>query len=260
MSDTSTYLILGGYTFEGFGVPERIPGGGKQHLVVHKLLGGDRIIDALGADDDVIAFQGRFRGPGAMDDAMFMDAMRRSGRPVTLTYWNQTVTVVVSGFSWSFERFFEVPYKLECTVAGNQAQQQTSTPETLDGAVGSDTSLAGTLSAGSDKAAAQVSSISQTYSAIGPLATASDADVATMQDAVSTSTGGLQSIAGAADLPQGPIPGLGGSNAGGGDPGASAADLSAIAQVMNDGSAAQNTLPVVQRMGVNLGNLGSGAP
>ena len=45
-----TQVILGGIVFQDFKIPERINFGGAQRLVVHKLVGGNRTVDALGSD------------------------------------------------------------------------------------------------------------------------------------------------------------------------------------------------------------------
>jgi hypothetical protein len=141
----ATTLIVAGYRFAGFGVPETINGGGAHKLVVHKLPGGTRIIDAMGADDDAISFHGRFRGAGAMNDALLMDAIRRAGKAVSLQYWTLSYTGVVSRFKWDFQRFFEVPYELEFTVISAAQTANTNSPITPDGAIGSDVGLAGTV-------------------------------------------------------------------------------------------------------------------
>jgi hypothetical protein len=138
MAAPSTYLTIAGFTFSGFGVPERINGGGAQQLAVHKLLGGARVIDALGSDDDAIQFEGRFRaadGTDPMTQAAILDQVRRAGRPVELRYWNQAATVVVRSFTWSFQRFHEVPWRIVCEVVRNAAQAAQTPAVTQDSAI-----------------------------------------------------------------------------------------------------------------------------
>lgn len=247
----STYLTLDGYTFTGFGVPERINGGGAHQLVVHKLIGGVRIIDAMGADDDPIQWKGRFRnadGVDAMAQAILMDAIRRSGRPVALTYYNQTATVVVKHFTWSFERFFEVPYTLEVEILAAAGEQRQSPAVTQDGAINSDLGLAATLTAGSPNAASQVAPLSTAYANYGPVLNASPAGMANIVAAGMMTQAGLTTMAGAADVPAGTP----GGTTPGGDPATMAANLMLQQATMNDGAAAQATLPVIQRINQNL--------
>jgi hypothetical protein len=244
---SETYLTLAGYTFSGFGVPEKINGGGKHHLVVHKLIGGQRVIDAMGPDDDEIEFRGRFRGAGAMADAMLMEAIRRAGAPVVLTYYNLTYTVVVSSFKWSFERFFEVPYELQCVVVTSSTAGSGETNPTLPAAVSSDVALAQKTAGGSVKTQAAVAPVATQNSQVN---LGSLTDQQQMQSTVNGSTVRLGQIASPADVPPGPPGGV----VAGGAPGAMATGATTQAQTMTDGAAAQNTLPVMQRASVNLGS------
>jgi hypothetical protein len=249
----TTYLTLGGYTFQGFGVPERINGGGAQRLVVHKMLGGARVIDALGPDDDAIHFQGRFRNAddlNAMGDAMRMDQMRRAGRPVLLTYWNQNIWVVISKFAFSFERFYEVPYQLELEVMQNAAQQNVQPDPTPAAAVSSDATLAQQTAGGS----------TATQAAVQPLQTGSLYPNGQANVNLSSGTPVTQDVANGVAVNLGPIASAGdiqpttpGGITAGGDPATMASGLTTQAGTMTDAAAAQNTLPVVNRMQVNLG-------
>jgi len=244
----NTYLTLGGYTFSDFGVPERINGGGAQKLVVHKLIGGTRVIDAMGDDDDIIRWRGRLRASGAMDNVATLDAMRRAGMPVTLTYWNQSALVVISKFTWEFERFFEVPYEIECTVVSNAAQAAAAAAATPDSAVGGDISLASSTAGGSAAVNAAIAPMGTAYSTYGPISSATATGQATISSTVNGVTVNLGPIAAAADQPAMTPGGI----VAGGDPAAMAASLQTQAQVMTDGAAAQNTLPVVQRINDNI--------
>ena len=253
-----TYLTIGGYTFSGFGVPERINGGGQHHLIVHKLIGGQRIIDAMGPDDDSIKFTGRFRnadGTDAMSQAILLDAMRRAGKPVPLTYWNQTATVVIKHFGWSFERFFEVPYTIECEVVTASGQAGPQAAATQDGAITGDATLNNTLTAGSAAASAAVEGFNAAYSTYGPIANATVAGGGIIMAAGAGAYAGLQSLAGAADVPSGPAGGV----VSGGDPGAMAAQSVQQAQTQTDGAAAQLALPVQQSINQNLNPPGAAA-
>ena len=58
----TTTVTLGGFAFQDFEVPERIPAGGEQMLAIHKLVGGRRVIDAMGRDDAALEWSGYFLG------------------------------------------------------------------------------------------------------------------------------------------------------------------------------------------------------
>jgi len=77
-------LILGGFTFIDYAIPEEVPQGGEHHLVVHKLIGGNRVIDAMGPDDADISWSGRFQGPTATPKANALDPLRRAGAQLPL--------------------------------------------------------------------------------------------------------------------------------------------------------------------------------
>lgn len=110
-------MTLGGVAFSGFAIPEKITGlGGKQRLVMHELMGNNRVIDALGAWDGPMNWQARFRGVSALADARQIDAMRVAGAPVTLSFGDALYSVVISEFTYDVERFYEVPYSIVCEV------------------------------------------------------------------------------------------------------------------------------------------------
>jgi len=250
----SGFLTVGGYAFHGFGLPEVINGGGAHQLIVNKLPGGARVIDAMGADDDVIAFRGRFRnsdGIDAMTDAMLMDAMRRAGKPVSMAYWNQTATVIVSKFKFEFRRFMEVPYELELTVVQSGADAAGTLAATIDAAIGSDLALALKTVAGGAAVAAMFLPVATAFTTAGPLKTATPANVAAANSAMSTTYASASATAQAADI----LLGTPGGTTAGGDPSAMASALTAQAGILGDGAAAQNTLPVIQRMQINANTL-----
>jgi hypothetical protein len=249
-----TYLVVGGYTFTGFGVPERINGGGAQQLKVHTMLGGNRVVDALGPNDDAIRFTGRFREASAMQQVALMDAMRIAGAPVTLTYWNLSYTVVISKFTWSFERFYEVPYELECTVVVDQAQSAPQAAPTLDSSVTQSIRVASQTAGGSTAVNAAIAPISSQYSTYGPLSTATPTGQGQVQSATSNSLTTLYPIASAADIPSAPA----GNVTAGGNPSAMASSLTTQTQTMTDGAAAQNTIPPVQAINSNIMATGGG--
>jgi hypothetical protein len=55
-------VTIGGISLSEWEIPERINFGGKQQVTVHKLIGGNRVIDAMGPDPDDVRWSGRFRG------------------------------------------------------------------------------------------------------------------------------------------------------------------------------------------------------
>lgn len=122
MSDIK--VILDDFTFQDFEVPDQINFGGQQMLKVHKLLGGKRVIDALGSDDDPMEWSGRFRGSDAVSRANTLDTKRRAGKPITLAWGELSFTVIISHFSAIYENPYEVPYTIKVEVVEEQPIQE----------------------------------------------------------------------------------------------------------------------------------------
>jgi hypothetical protein len=132
-------LVLGSVTFQSFEVPPEIGGGGGQALKVHKLLGGDRVIDATGRDEAPLTWSGAFRGANSQARCDALDQIRIQGQPQTLTWADRTYAVVVSEFAWRWQRTYQILYSITCVVvADNSAQLTSSAPSTLDDLVGGD--------------------------------------------------------------------------------------------------------------------------
>jgi hypothetical protein len=109
-------LVLGPVLFQDFEIPQEIPFGGSQSLVVKKLVGGTRVIDAMGRDDMDIEWSGRFRGSLGEARARSLDALRVAGQPLLLTWSTLRFLVVIENFKANFQQTFEVPYSIRCTV------------------------------------------------------------------------------------------------------------------------------------------------
>src|SRR5579872_6570963 len=113
----SVTLTLGGVVFQGFEIPETMPSGGDQMIALHKMPGGNRVIDAMGPDDGVIRWSGRFRGSGAETRALLLDFMRRQGQQQLLSYSLHRYQVVISHFEADFQYGgLEIPYSISCEV------------------------------------------------------------------------------------------------------------------------------------------------
>ncbi len=115
-------INLGSIVFDGFEVPSRVEFGGKQQLIVHRLIGGTRVIDTLGRDDAALTWSGVLSGVEAADRARTLDAMRAAGSPQLLTWNAFCYTVVISQLRLSFCSPWWIPYKIDCAVQQDLAQ------------------------------------------------------------------------------------------------------------------------------------------
>lgn len=135
-------LMLGPVLFQDFEVPERINFGGGQHLAVHHLPGGARVIDALGRDDAEITFAGTFSGPDASARARGLDALRAVGLPQLLSWDVFAYTVVIRDFHADYQAGNWIPFRLSCTVLRDEAAAVVDMPVGLAESLLADIGLA----------------------------------------------------------------------------------------------------------------------
>lgn len=172
----SVALVLGSVTFQSFEVPARITGiGGEQGIVVHQLLGGARVIDALGRDDHPISWSGAFRGANAQARADAIDQIRVAGQAVNLTWADRSYSVIVKEFTVSWERTYQQPYSITCIVVQDNSTAATASTSTLDDLVGGDTAEIDTLtpSVTDPTIAPAIASMESAITAVGTLQGAS---------------------------------------------------------------------------------------
>ena len=140
-------LLLGPISFRDFEVPPSINIGGTQRLVVHRLPGGARVIDALGRDDSDITFSGVFSGPDATLRARLVDEMRVSGLPMPLTWDVFFYSVIIKKFEADYRCGWWVPYHVTCTVVSDEASSAKELVISLEDDVLSDVTTAFTFAA-----------------------------------------------------------------------------------------------------------------
>lgn len=109
-------LQLGDFVFDRQEIPESIPFGGVQRLVRHDLVGGTRIVDAMGGFTEPITWSGWLLGQNALVRARQLDAMRNSGISQVLQWSELSFAVVVQSFKADFQRTYQMPYSITCEV------------------------------------------------------------------------------------------------------------------------------------------------
>lgn len=131
MINTTTLTLntpKGNFVFNSTEVPDQINFGGTQMLNTHKLVGGARIIDALGPDDATITWKGMFLTQDAADRAQFIDYLRRTGLVCTLSWEVFKYTVIVSEFKADFKKKFWIEFSISCQVVRDETQVIASAP------------------------------------------------------------------------------------------------------------------------------------
>lgn len=141
MADTQ--VKLGDFVFTSYEVPERIAFGGEQRLAVHELVGGVRVVDAMGRSDMPLSWSGLMLGQNALARARYLDYLRTSGQVLNLSWSELAYSVIVSSFSADFERRYKIPYRITCTVVADLASPvRAIAPDSFDQAIRADMAAA----------------------------------------------------------------------------------------------------------------------
>jgi hypothetical protein len=134
---SDTTLVLGAFQFGGLEIPEEIRIGGSQRLSVHELVGGVRIVDAMGRSDRALEWSGLLLGSGkdakgnavassAVDRARYLDTLRASGVAQSLVWSAFTYLVVVREFEANYKKAYHIPYRIVCEVIADQTSPITA--------------------------------------------------------------------------------------------------------------------------------------
>lgn len=133
-------LVLGELTFEGLELPERLPFAVGQSLAVQTLIGGARVVDAMGRDDKPLEWSGYFLGANALDRAQYLHTMCAQGQALTLSWDNLNYLVIIESFEPSYEFAYRIPYRISCTVV-----QDNTSPVSVPADSGIDDQMSGDL-------------------------------------------------------------------------------------------------------------------
>lgn len=117
MSDV--ILTLGGVAFQDMEVPEKILFGGQQRVAVQNLIGGGRVVEALGLDDGKISFSGIFSGRDAVSRVQLLDAARALGASLPLVWEGFFYEVVIESFAVEYCRPNWIPFSISCVVVND---------------------------------------------------------------------------------------------------------------------------------------------
>jgi hypothetical protein len=135
-------VTLGGVPFQDFEVPERIAFGGAQRLAVNQLIGGGRVVNALGVDDGEITFAGIFSGSDAAGRVQALDLLRSTGTAVPFIWGEFFYIVVVAQFIVEYAKPWWMPFAVRCVVVTDPVAAVGSAVAPLTDLVSSDISNA----------------------------------------------------------------------------------------------------------------------
>jgi hypothetical protein len=156
-----TVLNLGGMAFDDFEIPGRMLFGGAQQLAMHRLIGGVRVIDAMGRDDAAVRWSGIFSGNDASMRARMLDAMRAAGGALNLAWDAFCYTVIIERLDLDFRNPWWIPYRISCAVVMDKAQNNAvPLPELSDSILGDLTSASAFIDVSAAISATSVSDAS----------------------------------------------------------------------------------------------------
>ncbi|MDE7540748.1 hypothetical protein [Gluconobacter sphaericus] len=204
---SSSPVILGNLVLTGIEVPDTLQIGGRQMLVVHRLPGGGRVVDALGNDPGRLELKGRFLGPDAQMRAQAVERIRMAGQQVAFSAAGLSVQVWIAQFDYVYQAKGAVcSYTLVLERPQDTTTVQTS--RTLSGMLGDDvgSALDSFSSVVSDVSEGVFTAVGQVSSVVGqvmPLATLVGAGgfASKVTDALGTVNGVAQSGMNLATVP-----------------------------------------------------------
>jgi len=252
-------LTLGSFVFQDFEIPQELPFGGAHMLVVKKMVGGDRVIDAMGRDDAEKSWSGRFRGSQAEARARILDQMRIAGQQQILTWSSLRFLVVIDRFESRFSGGpQEILYSISCTVLQDLSAPILAAAPTPDSLIFGDINGAGTLASTINVSAivASVAQVASAANAVAKFSGASPSQVASVQTSIQTAltaTATQQTVQNAAVAPTGSVAGM----VGGGAPAALAASLSGQSAAFGQLAQLYQLQALLGRTSINVANAGS---
>lgn len=185
---TDTVLTLGDFRFVRFEIPESIPFGGDQKLIVHELVGGRRVVDAMGEVPLALEWSGYLIGASALPRALYLDGLRKAGKPLPLRWSELSYTVVVKSFRPDYHLGYRIPYKITCeVVTDDTAPITTITTSSYEQAVADDAAAASALAASlsHNSLTAAVSAVTGALGKINSLAAAARSEIAAVLQPIS---------------------------------------------------------------------------
>lgn len=126
----SSDVIVGPIRLAGFEIPNCVYFGGSQRMAIHRLAGGQRMLEPLGPEDSDIWFSGVFTGSDAETRARAFDSLRTAGVTVQLTWQSFQYDVILRTFRASYRNPWWISYTAGLIVVRNvgTAYANTTTP------------------------------------------------------------------------------------------------------------------------------------
>ncbi len=238
-------VVLGGFSFLDFEVPETITLPVKQAVAVHRLIGGERVLDAMGPDYGDIAWSGTMLGAFAEMRAQSLKNLADAGQPLALTWGTWAFTVLPYQIALK-EGYQRIAYTIRCAVIRDDSAAPGDVLADLNASVTQD--MAAALAQGGTALEGALATAQGTILGLAPILPGS-AGVASAL----TTVAGVQGIAGAiAGTATTLLSRLGAGSAALTTPVASIADLAAAANATGSLAQAASAGAYLGRAGANL--------
>ena len=248
--DEATGTVL---TFPGLAQPQALDIANTQQLAVHDLIGGGRVVEALGRKMTPVSWEGVLLGaPMAFDTGLALQALAASGGSTLLTWERFRLRGLISALSLSCESPFRISYKITFTPSDDlseplSAQGQTPSAVGITSAFQAVQALASSL--GDAQLGAQLERSVQSLTQIASLTGASQGQILTVLQPAS------QALSRAAALLAETDAGLGA-----GSPLGGAADLQQRTAAALGGATLVSVKNRLSQVIAQLGDLTSGSP
>lgn len=239
-------VVLGGFAFQDFEVPATITLPVKQAVAVHKLIGGERVLDAMGPDYGDIAWAGVMLGAFAEARAQALKAVADAGQAAALTWGTWAFTVLPYQLTLK-EGFQQVAYAIKCSVIRDDSAAPAGGATDLTTSVTQD--MAAALMQGGAALSATLGGAQSAIQGLAPILPGS-AGVASALASVAGAQGLVGAIAGTSATV---LAGAGARAATAGTPVASISDLDAVTTAAGTLAQAVSAGGYLGRMAANLG-------
>jgi hypothetical protein len=166
----SAPVSLGTLTFTGVEVPSLLRVGSEQALIVHKLIGGDRVIQSMGNDPASLSLTGMFTGPTAFQRAQKVAQLRDTGKQLRFGVAGLSVLVYIKAFAYDLTaKSAVIPYALTLEVQPTPATNPAATTSALSNLVGSDiaSGISSIANTGAEVASYASTAIGQAQTIVG---------------------------------------------------------------------------------------------
>lgn len=184
-------VVLGGLELTGLEVPDAYDRSGTMQPVVHRLIGGGRIVQLLGPDPGRRRLQGYFTGPQATERAQLLEALRDSGSRVLLAIgvWQEFVVVTSVVLRYAAQGSV-IQYLLEAEALPGGADGLVATAAAVLADVGTQIALAAAdaVLVGSAAVSSGLTTAASAVNAAQGAMTTPDVDLTSVNSALAAST------------------------------------------------------------------------